>query len=98
MQKNLQLKYNFFSDNLCLTIPVPEEINDEYYEKFIIIINVISLYQFILMDNGILVRGGLSEGLHFSNNIIIFSEGLVKSYDIESKIAIYPRIVIDNDM
>jgi len=40
------------------------------------------------------MRGGLTNGLHFESDNIIFSKGLVKAYDLE-KNATYPRIIID---
>ncbi|NDV80261.1 hypothetical protein D0T57_15055 [Dysgonomonas sp. 511] len=47
---------------------------------------------------GILFRGGVGYGNHFSEisdkNYLIVSEGLVQAATIEQKIAIYPRIVI----
>ncbi len=44
---------------------------------------------------GILVRGGISIGPTFHQRGILYGSGLLKAYEIESKIAIYPRIVID---
>lgn len=40
------------------------------------------------------LRGGLSVGFHHENENMIFSEGLIKAYELELK-AVYPRIIID---
>ena len=52
-----------------------------------------------LNSYGFFFRGGIGYGKHFSDisptNYLIVSEGLVQAATIESKKAIYPRIVID---
>ena len=46
--------------------------------------------------HGVMARGGLSKGKIYHSQGVIFGEGLVNAYTIESKSAIYPRIVIDD--
>ena len=45
--------------------------------------------------NGLLIRGGITIGYCFSDNLMVWGKALVRAYEIESTIAIYPRIVID---
>lgn len=51
-----------------------------------------------LLSSGFLFRGGVGYGKHYSDiqpgHTYIVSEGLVQAVEIESKISIYPRIVI----
>lgn len=51
-----------------------------------------------LFSSGFLFRGGVGYGKHYSDiklgHTYIVSEGLVQAVEIESKISIYPRIVI----
>lgn len=51
-----------------------------------------------LLSSGFLFRGGIGYGKHYSDlqpgHTYIVSEGLVQAVEIESKISIYPRIVI----
>ena len=49
-----------------------------------------------LFQLGILTRGGISSGLMVHKDNIMYGEGLLKSYDLETKCAIYPRILIDS--
>jgi hypothetical protein len=51
----------------------------------------------LLMHN-IYVRGGVSLGFHFENENTIFSKGLLNAHSIETKRALYPRIVVDNEL
>lgn len=55
-------------------------------------------YQYQLALEGIFVRGGISRGLNYMEDNIIFGESIIKSHDLESKEAIYPRIILDNSL
>jgi len=91
------LKYQSFSDNICISVPYFDNEND-----FIANFNLLSVYvrgfQSIMMTKGIFMRGGISTGSYYSDNNIIFSKGLVNAYYLESKKANYPRVIIDNSI
>lgn len=53
--------------------------------------------QRLFLRKGILVRGGIAYGKHFSSENVTFSQALVDAYHIESKEARFPRVVIDRD-
>jgi hypothetical protein len=48
-----------------------------------------------LLALGILIRGGISRGRAVHADDILYGEGMINAYNLESKAAIYPRIVID---
>jgi len=50
------------------------------------------------LSEGLLIRGGLSFGQHFQNQNITYSPVLTKAYLLESNIAIFPRIMIDDNI
>ena len=54
--------------------------------------------QSMLIQNNILIRGGITFGEIFLENNQIFGPALIKAYEFESKYAKYPRIVIDPDL
>jgi hypothetical protein len=55
--------------------------------------------QVFLVIEGVLIRGGMCIGeMLVANEGIVFGPALVKAYDLESKYAVYPRIVIDRDL
>ncbi len=89
------LKYQTFSDNICISIPYFDNEND-FIANFNLLINFVRRIQSILMTKGFFTRGGVSMGSYYSDNNIIFSKGLVNAYHLESKKAIYPRVIIDN--
>jgi hypothetical protein len=80
-----------FSD--CIVIAVPFGL-----QPFSEALGLIARYQFLLLQEGILCRGGISYGKHFQEHTFLFSEGLIRAYRIESEQAKYPRIVIDKDV
>lgn len=49
-----------------------------------------------LMHLGVLIRGGITKGLLVHNSKVVVGSGLIKAYLIESKVAVYPRVVIDD--
>jgi len=91
------LKYESFSDNICISIPYFDNEND-----FLTNFNLLSVYirgfQLLMMIKGIFLRGGVSTGSYYADNNMIFSKGLVNAYHLESKKAIYPRVIIDNSI
>jgi hypothetical protein len=58
-------------------------------------INHLSLIQGELISEDIILRGALTIGDIYLNQGIIFGPAMVTAYEFESKLAIYPRIVID---
>lgn len=49
----------------------------------------------LLFQYSLLLRGGITVGKIYHDNDIVFGPGLVKAYELECKMAIYPRIIMD---
>ena len=79
-----------FSD--CMSISCDNFGNNLYY-----MLNEISNLQFSLATQGLFVRGAITYGPHFENERIIFSEALIRAYELEQK-ANYPRIIISDSV
>lgn len=89
------LKYQTFSDNICISIPYFDNEND-FISNFNLLSAYVRGFQSLMMTKGIFMRGGISIGSYYADNNIIFSKGLVNAYNLESKKAIYPRVIIDD--
>ena len=50
------------------------------------------------LEKGLLIRGGVSYGEHFENRTITYSPALTKAYLLESAIAEFPRIMVDQNI
>lgn len=61
-------------------------------------VNVSKYIQESLLSERIFCRGGIAHGRHEMDDGFIFSEALIESYNIESKLAVYPRIIISSDL
>lgn len=88
------LETTIFSDSIVLSCPISE--TNPKSEIFFI-----SFSQFLsarLLRNGISVRGGIARGWCYHKDNIVFGEGLIKAYDLESKVASFPRIVLDDEV
>ncbi|CAM1349286.1 hypothetical protein [Tenacibaculum crassostreae] len=91
------LRYQTFSDNICISIPYFDNEND-FLSNFNLLATYIRGFQNVMMSKGIFMRGGISTGSYYADDNIIFSKGLVNAYYLESKKAIYPRVIIDDSI
>lgn len=77
-----------FSDCLCLST------HEDYLST---LIDAIAFLQYYLATSDIFVRGGLSAGYHCETSRMIFSEGLVRAYEIQNQDP-YPRVLVDPEV
>lgn len=80
-----------FSDSIVISRPYDAS-------QFIPFVSSIAEYQRYLLDEQLLCRGGVAVNQHFTNGTFTFSAGLIDAYDVESKSARYPRVVIAPDV
>lgn len=88
-------KFKVFSDCICIAFDCIED-EPEYTASsvFSFLIKLLRIQtEFALND--IFVRGAVTVNGHFHNDDIIFSAALINAYSMESKIAIYPRVIVD---
>lgn len=50
------------------------------------------------LRQGLLVRGGIAYSRHFQSNHLTYSHAVAKAYELESIVAVYPRIVLDKNV
>lgn len=87
-----------FSDNIILSIPLNNlESDKSLFSGISILIFSIYLQVYFWMNN-LLVRGAITIGSYFQDDMIAWGSGLVKAHCLESSIAIYPRIIIDPEI
>ncbi|TQQ84249.1 hypothetical protein EXD82_07910 [Peptacetobacter hominis] len=64
---------------------------------FYILLDIIH-FQLDIANMGILLRGGVSIGSLYHNKEIVFGPAMINAYNLESKNAIYPRIILDSEI
>lgn len=88
--KKSGLEIRIFSDSIIVATPLsPQNVLD--------VIDAAAKLQCFFLQRNILIRGGISYGKHYATANLMFSQALVAAYRIESKLARFPRIVIDRD-
>lgn len=85
-------KVTTFSDSIVISYPVSDR-----DPLFYIIIDLIHL-QLELLQQGVLVRGGIAKGLVRHTQEMVFGPAMVTAYELESKYAVYPRIIVEKEL
>ena len=84
-----------FSDNIVVSVKVDNNVNEM---ASTLIVNL-ALIGSLLMEKGILFRGGLTIGnIIHKDNGTVFGQGLIDAYFLETKNAKYPRIVLSDKL
>lgn len=92
---SISINCKTYSDNFLL-----------YFEKSLldetqalkILINIMRKIQVeLLMDEGLLLRGGITIGEFYADENLVFGKGLIRAVELEEKYAMVPRIIIDEE-
>ena len=89
-----ELKVSTFSDSMIISLPYTE---DEFNNKFFMIVYFTAYLMSHLAMSNYFCRGGISVGDMFHKKNIFFGEGFLKAYELE-QIAIYPRVIFSKEI
>lgn len=78
------------SDTIIITCPS--------HDRFIEFIQVLKNVFLEFLKRGLYVRGGVAYSKHFQSNRLTYSHAIARAYELESGVAIYPRIVVDGNI
>lgn len=87
------MPYANFSDSIVVATPLGSDEAQESAVKSLLA--TAAALQFSLASRGIFMRGGISVGDVCVTESRVFGAGLVRAYNLEDKMAIFPRILID---
>ena len=90
-------KIKFFTDNVIIQNNI-KVLDGTEEGPFGTVAFSINSYQFIMVLNGYFIRGGWSLGDSYIDDNIVFGKPLIEAHSIESEQAIFPRIMLSNDM
>src|SRR5690606_29605259 len=68
------------------------------HDRFIEFLNLLRKVFISFMNRGLFIRGGVAYSKHFQSGRITYSHAVARAYELESKEAIYPRVVIDRNI
>lgn len=83
-------KIKIFSDNIALAVVV----GDGELHKMAQLIIAAAAFQLSFLAQGILLRGGVTYGDFFIDEIMVSGNGLLDAYELESEKAVSPKIII----
>ncbi|MDR3570629.1 MAG: hypothetical protein P4L81_00290 [Candidatus Pacebacteria bacterium] len=87
-----QMRLTAFSDSVV----VSDEVGNGF--GYVRILHFTSYLMWQLLEMGILTRGGVGHGCLHHESGIVFGPALIQAYELESKQAIYPRILVPDDI
>lgn len=87
------MRVSAFSDHILIS-----DVPGTSKEGFVFIMKYAAFLWWLFIAKGVLVRGGISVGNLYHEQGIVFGDSLIEAFSIESDIAIYPRIVITEDV
>jgi hypothetical protein len=93
------IRFKIFSDNIIIAKKLSSD-PSERIKGIFSLLNCVSHFQIssVGVSVGWLVRGGITIGDFFIDNTMVWGPALLRAYELENNIAIYPRVVIDHDI
>lgn len=88
------IKHKIFSDNLVFERSIKS--NDDPIQIALQLIEFLAIIQEFFLDNNKLIRGGVTIGQSYLSDNLVLGPALLETYELESKKAIYPRILISD--
>ena len=88
------IRFKIFSDNILIAKEIDPE---NSIDSVLILLNCVSNFMCSSVGAGVgwLVRGGITVGDLYIDDTVVWGSALVKAYELENKIAVYPRVIID---
>jgi len=87
-----------FSDSLVRVIFLNEDEDDHFMQFCGEVMLVADIIEDLFVDHGIVIRGGMAIGHVFASPIlnILFGEAMNRAVELESKVAKFPRVMVDD--
>ena len=92
-----KMKTKAFSDNIVFAIEINDEINKESALTGVILAAYF-FQRMLIQECHYLSRGAVTIGDLYIDNDIVWGKGLVRAYQLENDIAIFPRVIIDSEI
>jgi hypothetical protein len=93
---DVRIEIKIFSDNIILAIPLDSNHAADRIDLLLILVAILQYWS--ARKYNWLVRGGITIGELYIDKYLVWGSGLVRAYNLESKIAIFPRIVVDHNV
>lgn len=91
------IKVSIFSDNIIIASEPKSDISDDIHNSILNFFLFVAFFQLRALGDNFLLRGGITKGAFHINNDFVWGKALLVANELEEKIAIYPRILIDTN-
>ena len=95
-----KLRIKIFSDNILVAREIEEPHkgirNHTCFGEIYDIVRFVGVFQGLALGKKFLLRGGITIGELYFDDIFVWGNGLLRAYELESSIAIFPRIAVDD--
>ncbi|SEW20201.1 hypothetical protein [[Clostridium] fimetarium] len=97
IKENKEIQFKIFSDNIIIAKKISEE---NRLEDINCLLSCAAHFQELAASDSVgwMLRGGITIGQLFIDEVMVWGEALVKSYFLEDKVAIYPRVILDSNV
>lgn len=97
IEENKDLKFKIFSDNIVIAKRLSCERRQRLRDIRSLLMCAGHLQELAASSSvGWLLRGGITVGQLFVDDVMVWGDALLKAYDLESNVASYPRVIIDD--
>ena len=98
-EKNYDFNIHVFSDNIILFVNVENLANVEIENCLFHMVYTVANLQHLFLYSNLLLRGSIVKGpFYYDPNKYVFGTGLIRAYQLENNSAIYPRVIIENNL
>jgi len=99
IEENQDIQFKIFSDNIIIAKRLSVETVQRKRDIRSLLGCAGHFQELTVSDSvGWLLRGGISIGQLFIDNVMVWGDALLKAYYLEDKVANYPRIIIDENV
>lgn len=92
---NEAIQFKIFSDNIIIAKKLAGEKQNRLKDINCLLSCTAQFQELAASDSvGWMMRGGITIGQLFIDEVMVWGEALVKAYFLEDKVAVYPRVVI----
>lgn len=89
-------KVKIFSDNIVVALPY--DASQQRADALFAVAVMSAMLQVSFLVRGWLIRGGIASGDFFMDDVMVWGPALVRAYELESRVAYFPRVVIEPDL
>lgn len=99
IEENKDVQFKIFSDNIIIAKKISDD-KEQRVKDIRSLLMCAGHFQELAASSSVgwMLRGGITIGKFFIDDLMVWGDALVKAYYLEDNVAIYPRIVIDNSI